>query len=101
LPEYVPPAAVHSELELFLMVLEHAARGSASRATMAVVINIFLEPIVCCLLLVDELHCCGPRPLWPRPVRRPVASLHPMAIPAGILAQVGEFRKMMSGSLPS
>jgi len=51
LPEYVPPAAVHSELELFLMVPEHAASGSANRATIAVVINIFLGPIVvasCC-----------------------------------------------------
>jgi hypothetical protein len=28
------------------MVPEHAASGSASRATKAVVINIFLEPIV-------------------------------------------------------
>jgi hypothetical protein len=59
LPEYVPPAAVHSELELFLMVPEHAASGSASRATMAVVINIFLEPIVCCLLLQEDHRSRG------------------------------------------
>jgi hypothetical protein len=53
LPEYVPPAAVHSLEDLILAVLEHAARGSASRATMAVVISIFLEPIVTSCWLMD------------------------------------------------
>src|SRR5882672_7218523 len=53
LPEYVPPAAVHSRDVLILAVLEHAASGSASRATMAVVINIFLEPIVTSCWLMD------------------------------------------------
>jgi len=43
LPEYVPPAAVHSRDVLILAVLEHAASGSASRATMAVVMSIFLN----------------------------------------------------------
>jgi len=46
LPEYVPPAAVHILSDLSRNVLEHAVSGSASRATMAVVMSIFLEPIV-------------------------------------------------------
>jgi hypothetical protein len=46
LPEYVPPAAVHILSDLSRYVLEHAESGSASRATMAVVMSIFLEPIV-------------------------------------------------------
>jgi hypothetical protein len=46
LPEYVPPAAVHILSDLSRYVLEHAENGSASRATMAVVMSIFLEPIV-------------------------------------------------------
>jgi hypothetical protein len=46
LPEYVPPAAPHILDDLSRIELEHAASGSASRATMAVVMSIFLEPIV-------------------------------------------------------
>jgi hypothetical protein len=54
LPEYVPPEAWHILDDLSRIVLEHAASGSASRATMAVVMSIFLEPIVASWL-VDEL----------------------------------------------
>jgi hypothetical protein len=72
LPEYVPPDAVHSEPELFLMVPEHAASGSASRATKAVVINVFLEPIVVASLLVDGLLTAVVRdPYGPAPFGAP------------------------------
>jgi hypothetical protein len=52
LPEYVPPAAAHILSDLSRIVLEHDASGSASRATTAVVMSIFLEPIVtsCCVM---------------------------------------------------
>lgn len=50
LPEYVPPVAAHILDDLSRIELEHAASGSASRATMAVVMIIFLEPIASPLL---------------------------------------------------
>jgi hypothetical protein len=46
LPEYVPPAALQIFADRSRIELEHAANGTASRATMAVVTSIFLEPIV-------------------------------------------------------
>ena len=65
LPLYVPPAAVHSLDVLILAVLEHAASGSASRATMAVVINIFLEPIVASCWLMDVSLIWSETPMAP------------------------------------
>jgi hypothetical protein len=52
LPEYVPPLAWQIFADRSRIVLEHDASGSASRATMAVVMSIFLEPIVasCCVM---------------------------------------------------
>ena len=79
---------MHSELELFLMLLEHAASGSASRATMAVVINIFLEPIVCCLLWLMNFS-----PLWSETPMAP-----PRSAPRGFVAPDGNPRGHLSPS---
>src|SRR5262249_58015749 len=59
---YVPPAAVHILDVLTLAVPEHAASGRASRATMAVVNNIFLEPIVtsCWLMYISLFWSASP-----------------------------------------
>src|SRR2546425_8424068 len=53
LPEYVPPAAAHILADLSRIELVHDASGSASRATMAVVMSIFLEPIVASCWLMN------------------------------------------------
>jgi hypothetical protein len=53
LPEYVPPAAWHIFADCSRNVLEHAASGSASSATMAIVMSIFLEPIVASCSLMN------------------------------------------------
>src|SRR5215467_3624897 len=84
---YVPPAAVHSLDVLIEAVLEHAASGSASRATMAVVNNIFLEPIVTSCWLVDgRLAVLVRDPHGPDPCGDPVSSAALGGIPAAYLS---------------
>src|SRR5215469_9099557 len=78
LPEYVPPEAVHIRSAFSLIVGEQAASGSASRATVAMLSSIFLEPIVVasCLVMVctlpwSETPMAPPRsaPARPMPAR--------------------------------
>src|SRR5215472_6317205 len=78
LPEYVPPEAVHIRSAFSLIVGEQAASGSASRATVAMLSSILLEPIVVasCLVMVctlpwSETPMAPPRsaPARPMPAR--------------------------------
>jgi hypothetical protein len=75
LPEYVPPEAWHILDDLSRIVLEHAASGSASRATMAVVMSIFLEPIVASCWLMNF-----PLP-WPETPMAPTRSVPRWPVP--------------------
>ena len=86
LPEYVPPAAWHILADLSRIELEHAASGSASRATMAVVMSIFLEPIVASCWLKSF-----PLP-WSETPMAPTRSVPRLVSQRRILAQVGELR---------
>src|SRR5215467_10515748 len=86
---YVPPAAVHILDVLILAVPEHAASGRASRATMAVVNNIFLEPIVASCWLMDVSLFWSETPTAPTHPTTRRALPPPAVIPAAYLSASG------------
>src|SRR5262249_55895564 len=87
---YVPPAAVHSLCVLILAEPEHAASGRASRATMAVVNNIFLEHIVTSCWLMDVSLFWAETPTAPPRPTPPVSPAATGGDPAATLSGRGE-----------